>query len=656
MSNPQPATPAPADWESFYANYRKPGYVSGYEITSKLGGGVFGLVYRAQKQSIGKDYAIKFLKVDDGDVRRAIAAELEQLQYFAQIDHPNLVAIEDRGEVDGIPYLVMGFAGTETLRDHMPSEGKPPAPEQKRELLQYFLQACRGVAALHDRSLVHFDLKPANVFLKGGVARVGDYGLSKLVTQSRGSLSMGRGTPYYMAPELLQRRGDTRSDVYSLGVMLYEILCGRVPFTGDSEWEVLKQHEQGTLVVPPHVAGSERHALLGCLAKDPAARFQNVRELVAALGAPLGAGAATLHEVRNAPPLGRSASAAAPGNPAAGRAAPAPFAAGTVPPLVERPADLPPPPPLPAETSAAYAGLKRAGQDALVHAGVLARDAGQRARVVADRVARDAKAAWRDLATQAPRQVASGAKGTLRFFGFVFGTLLVLGVGGALLWVVGAPVRMETTYIDQGARGRAASPSSPRFAPTAPPAPPTQPLLVAIDVPDGLRGIVSPAPPDWRALAEAERQAAEAKLAGQRALIEATAAKAREYGARGTVSVEAPKFRVNYHLSASELAQVRRTLDDLGNGKLEVAAAAERLQRHQPDALAMAALEVAQGRADQRGIARASRLLDYLEHATGFTALAIDDHEQLSGPARAKLHAAWGQLWTWYLYEAGGGR
>ncbi len=556
---------------------------------------MFGLVYRAQKQSIGKDYAIKFLKVDDGDVRRAIAAELEQLQYFAQIDHPNLVAIEDRGEVDGIPYLVMGFAGTETLRDHMPSEGKPPAPEQKRELLQYFLQACRGVAALHDRSLVHFDLKPANVFLKGGVARVGDYGLSKLVTQSRGSLSMGRGTPYYMA-------------------------------------------------------------LLGCLAKDPAARFQNVRELVAALGAPLGAGAATLHEVRNAPPLGRSASAAAPGNPAAGRAAPAPFAAGTVPPLVERPADLPPPPPLPAETSAAYAGLKRAGQDALVHAGVLARDAGQRARVVADRVARDAKAAWRDLATQAPRQVASGAKGTLRFFGFVFGTLLVLGVGGALLWVVGAPVRMETTYIDQGARGRAASPSSPRFAPTAPPAPPTQPLLVAIDVPDGLRGIVSPAPPDWRALAEAERQAAEAKLAGQRALIEATAAKAREFGARGTVSVEAPKFRVNYHLSASELAQVRRTLDDLGNGKLEVAAAAERLQRHQPDALAMAALEVAQGRADQRGIARASRLLDYLEHATGFTALAIDDHEQLSGPARAKLHAAWGQLWTWYLYEAGGGR
>ena len=281
MNDSDPAHAAPvADWEAFYRDYRKPGYVSGYEISSKLGGGMFGLVFKAQKQSIGKDYAIKFLKVDDGEVRRAVLMELEQVKYFAQVDHPNLVAIEDRGEVDGIPYLVMSYAGLQTLRDLLPGE-----PEQRPELVNYFLQACRGVSALHERSLVHFDLKPANVFLKGGVARVGDYGLSKLVAHSGGSLSMGRGTPYYMAPEVMQRRGDQRSDIYSLGVMLYEILVGRVPFQGDSEWEVLKKHEQQQPEFPPELPRRYCALLRRALAKAPAERFQRVDDLVAELAA-----------------------------------------------------------------------------------------------------------------------------------------------------------------------------------------------------------------------------------------------------------------------------------------------------------------------------------------------------------------------------------
>ena len=315
MPSPAPAPGAPSpDWEAFYRDYRKPGYVDGFEITSKLGGGMFGHVFRARRLSIGKDYAIKFLKVEDENVRRAVLAELEQVHYFAQIDHPNLVAIEDRGEVDGIPFLVMAFAGTETLRDWMPP-GRPPSDEEKEPLMRAFLQAARGLQALHDRSLVHFDVKPANVFLKGGVARLGDYGLSKLVTHSRGSLSMGRGTPYYMAPEMLQRKGDHRSDIYSLGVMLYELLTGAVPFTGDSEWEVLRQHETAAPVLPDHLSRREREVLSRCLAKEPAARFGTVHELLDALqtgSSPAAPAPAAPAQRAGAPQSGPRASSAVP--------------------------------------------------------------------------------------------------------------------------------------------------------------------------------------------------------------------------------------------------------------------------------------------------------------------------------------------------------
>jgi serine/threonine protein kinase len=353
------------DWEAFYSDYRKPGYIEGFEITTKLGGGMFGLVFRARRMSIGKDYAIKFLKVDDGEVRRAVLSELEQVKYFAQIDHPNLVSIEDRGEVNGIPFLVMAFAGTDTLRDLMTAsgigEGLVPKGAEKDALVRAFLQSCRGLHALHERSLVHFDIKPANVFLKGGVARLGDYGLSKLVTHSRGSLSMGRGTPYYMAPEMLQRRGDVRSDIYSLGVMFYEILCGKVPFTGESEWEVLRKHETAQPELPAHLTPTERAVLTRCLAKDPEARFQSIEPLLAAFGPlsridgmPITAGAmprpGALAHLPSLPPsvppplpgqVANRVAASMPALPAATSAAPA---------LVANPAAgsaAPPPPPPP---------------------------------------------------------------------------------------------------------------------------------------------------------------------------------------------------------------------------------------------------------------------------------------------------------------------
>ncbi|MHC5066110.1 MAG: protein kinase domain-containing protein, partial [Planctomycetota bacterium] len=144
------------NWEAFYGNFRKPGYIPGFEILEKLGAGVFGLVYKARKESIGKLYAIKFLKVDDESVREAVVRELDTVRYFAQVDHPNLVAIEDKGEVDGIPYIVMAYAGDSSLRRLLDTE-----QIDREQALSIFVQIARGLQALHERSLVHFDLKPA---------------------------------------------------------------------------------------------------------------------------------------------------------------------------------------------------------------------------------------------------------------------------------------------------------------------------------------------------------------------------------------------------------------------------------------------------------------------------------------------------------------
>jgi serine/threonine-protein kinase len=180
------------DWEAFYAAFRGPGFIPGYEIQNHLGGGAFGEVYKARKTSIGKSYAIKFLKLDDGGQRDAAERELEQVRLFAAIDHPNLVTIEDMGIVLGVPYLVMGYAGEDTLARHLRR-----GDLDRQSALRYFVQAARGVLALHDRRLAHFDLKPSNVFIIGDVARVGDYGLAKLLTVGRQTLSFGRGTPHW---------------------------------------------------------------------------------------------------------------------------------------------------------------------------------------------------------------------------------------------------------------------------------------------------------------------------------------------------------------------------------------------------------------------------------------------------------------------------
>ena len=267
------------NWEVFYNRFREPNFVPGYEIQNRLGGGAFGEVYKARKHSIGKAYAIKFLKLDDEPARAAIERELEQVAHFAAIDHPNLVSIEDLGTVLDVPYVVMGYAGEDTLARRL-REGRM----SREEALTIFVQTCRGVLALHDRRLVHFDLKPSNVFLKGDIARVGDYGLAKLMTEGRQTLSFGRGTPHYMAPEILRNRADHRADIYSLGVILYESLVGEPPYHPAGQSGLVIREGDDPPEFPDEFPADLRPVVERCLRLDPANRFQSVEELLEELG------------------------------------------------------------------------------------------------------------------------------------------------------------------------------------------------------------------------------------------------------------------------------------------------------------------------------------------------------------------------------------
>ncbi len=267
------------DWEVFYSRFREPDFVPGYEIHNRLGGGAFGEVYKARKASIGKSYAIKFLKIDDDHARDAALRELEQVRHFASLDHPNLVSIEDMGTAAGVPYLIMGYAGEDTLARRL----KQGTLNEATALL-YFVQVCRGVLALHDRRLVHFDLKPSNVFLKGDVARVGDYGLSKMMTDGRSTLSFGRGTPQYMAPEMLKNRADHRADVYSLGVILYECLTGAPPYAPSVPGAFDMREDDRPPPFPAGFPARVRPVVTTCLRLKPEDRFASVADLLAGLG------------------------------------------------------------------------------------------------------------------------------------------------------------------------------------------------------------------------------------------------------------------------------------------------------------------------------------------------------------------------------------
>jgi len=253
-----------------------------YELEEVVGTGGMSSVYRAHDRLLERTVALKVLhehySSDDDYVERF----RREARAAAQLTHPGIVTVIDRGEQDGRQFIVFEHVSGETLKDVVLREGRLPI----RRAVELALEIARALEFAHERGLVHRDVKPQNVLLNGdGRAKVTDFGIAREVDVEQSMTQTGTvlGTSHYLAPE--QARGelvDEKSDVYSLGAVLFEFLTGEVPFPGDNFVTVamMQIHEEPRdvrelrLDVPPRVAA----AVACALEKDPARRFPTMRD------------------------------------------------------------------------------------------------------------------------------------------------------------------------------------------------------------------------------------------------------------------------------------------------------------------------------------------------------------------------------------------
>jgi serine/threonine protein kinase len=244
--------------------------LEGYTIQRAVGRGGFGEVYYAISDG-GREVALKYLRENP-------QVELRGVSHCINLKSPHLVTIFDvRKNADDEYFIIMEYVGGPSLRDLLVAEPNGLGTQKAAFFLR---ELAKGLSYLHDRGIVHRDLKPGNVFYDDGYVKIGDYGLSKFISVSRHSAqTTSVGTVHYMAPEVGSGHYSRGIDIYALGVMLYEMLLGRVPFEGGSMGEVLMKHLTAQPAVdelPEPFAQVIRKAL----AKDPNERYQTVDEMV----------------------------------------------------------------------------------------------------------------------------------------------------------------------------------------------------------------------------------------------------------------------------------------------------------------------------------------------------------------------------------------
>ncbi|MBS1889581.1 MAG: serine/threonine protein kinase [Actinobacteria bacterium] len=254
-----------------------------YRLEAKLGSGGMSTVYLARDTTLDRPVAVKVM-------HREMSEQADQLERFrqearavAKLSHPNVVAVIDAGEDGGYPYIVFEYVEGETLKARINRVGALDT----QEALAYAIEIARGLTVAHARNMVHRDIKPQNVLIDAeGRAKLTDFGISRQLEQD-GMTATGRvlGTTDYVAPEQAMGRGaDQRSDIYSLGVVLFEMLTGSVPFKADSQVGVAMKHVNEELpdvqAERPELSAATALVVERATAKDPAQRYADVGEMI----------------------------------------------------------------------------------------------------------------------------------------------------------------------------------------------------------------------------------------------------------------------------------------------------------------------------------------------------------------------------------------
>ncbi|MDE2257970.1 MAG: serine/threonine protein kinase, partial [Xanthomonadaceae bacterium] len=260
-----------------------------YDIIAELGRGGMGVVYKGYETSLNRYVAIKVLAESLAHDESVKERFLREARSMAALNDPHIISIYFIGDDAGQTYFVMEFVDGESLGSLLKREGKLK-PEQAAKIVY---QTAQGLATAHDRGVIHRDIKPGNLMLTSkGAVKIADFGIA-LSTQdfSKKLTSTGEfvGTPGYLSPEVCQGKPvDQRSDIFSLGIVLFECLAGRMPFTDESPLglmlEVVKAEIPDVRTLNAEVDPELERILARMVAKDPAERYQSCQELVADLG------------------------------------------------------------------------------------------------------------------------------------------------------------------------------------------------------------------------------------------------------------------------------------------------------------------------------------------------------------------------------------
>jgi eukaryotic-like serine/threonine-protein kinase len=262
-------------------------FISHYRIVGKLGAGGMGVVYRAEDTKLGRTVALKFIAPQEIESAEEKARFLHEAQAAASLSHPNICVVHEIDEADGRLFMAMEYVEGESLKDRIAR-----GPLKIDEALDIAAQIAQGLDAAHRKSVIHRDVKPANIMIEaGGLVKIMDFGLAKMSGQSKlTKTGTTLGTTAYMSPE--QARGeeaDRRSDVWSLGAVIYEMVAGRTPFKGDYEqavlYSILNEAPEPMTAVRAGVPLELDRIVAKALAKDPAERYQHADELIADLRA-----------------------------------------------------------------------------------------------------------------------------------------------------------------------------------------------------------------------------------------------------------------------------------------------------------------------------------------------------------------------------------